>query len=62
MKYVIAARPEPFEPTKYYGKDGFGPRNETIEYVDRFRAYEKKLALELEEGRNQKIIITKTRR
>lgn len=62
MKYVIAARPEPFEPTKYYGKKGFGPRDEAIEYVDKFRAYEKKLALELNEGRNQKIIITKTRR
>lgn len=62
MRYIIASRPEPFEPTEYYGKDGFGPRNEAIEYVDRFRAYEKKLALELEEGHNQKIIITKTRR
>lgn len=62
MKYVIAARPEPFEPAKYYGEKGFGPRDEAIEYVNKFRAYEKKLALELNEGRNQKIIITKTRR
>lgn len=62
MKHIIASRPAPFEPTEYFGKNGFGPRKDAIEYEDRFEAYKQKLDLELEYGRNRHIIITKAGR